>query len=152
MMIAEQRSLPAPERMPRHRHRPRHVDAHHAHVNLPREYARRAAVGCEKRYTVPQFVRVDECYAGNGAFEALGNIWETRRAAVFVPDLERGYGVCVSGPAEFFDGEVLQTEPFVRLSGAQRVLAIYPLYCQVQSWNDDLGPEAIERSSLFRGQ
>ena len=62
VMIAEQRSLPAPERMPRHRHRTRHVDAHHAHVNLPREYARCAAVGCEKRYAVPQFVRVDECY------------------------------------------------------------------------------------------
>jgi hypothetical protein len=83
-------------------------------------------------------------YAGNGAFEAVGNIWETRRAAVFVPDPERGYGVCVSGPAELFDGEVLQTEPFVRLSGAQRVLAIRPLYCQVQSWNDDLGPEEAQ--------
>ena len=80
-------------------------------------------------------------YAGNGAFEAAGNIWETRRAAVFVPDPARGYGVCVSGPAELFDGEVLQTEPFVRFSGAQRVLAIHPLNCQVQSWNDDLGPE-----------
>ncbi len=33
------------------------------------------------------------------------------------------------------------------LSGAQRVLAIYPRYCQVQSWNDNLGPneEAQER-------
>ena len=86
-------------------------------------------------------------YAGNGAFEAVGNIWETRRAAVFVPDPERGYGVCLSGPAGIFDGEVLQTEPFVSLSGAQRVLAIYPLYFQVQSWNDELGPleEALER-------
>jgi hypothetical protein len=72
-------------------------------------------------------------YAGNGAFEAIGNIWETRRAAVFVPDPERGYGVCISGPVDLFDGEVLQTEPFVRLSGARRVLAIYPRYCQVQS-------------------
>jgi uncharacterized protein len=80
-------------------------------------------------------------YAGNGAFEAVGNIWETRRAAVFVPDPECGYGVCVSGPAELFDGEVLQTEPFVRLSGAQRVLAIYPRYCQVQAWNDEEAPE-----------
>jgi hypothetical protein len=80
-------------------------------------------------------------YTGNGAFEAVGNIWETRRAAVFVPDPERGCGVCVSGPAELFDGEVLQTEPFVRLPGAKRVVAIRPLYCQVQSWNDDLRPE-----------
>jgi Pyridoxamine 5'-phosphate oxidase len=80
-------------------------------------------------------------YAGNGAFEAVGNIWETRRAAVFVADPERGYGVCVSGPAELFYGEVLQTEPFVGFSGAQRVLAIDPLDCQLQSWNDDLGSE-----------
>jgi uncharacterized protein len=75
-------------------------------------------------------------YTGNGAFEAIGNIWETGRAAVFVPDPERGYGVCVSGSAEIFDGQVLQTEPFVRFSGAQRVLAIHPRYFQVQSWND----------------
>jgi hypothetical protein len=42
---------------------------------------------------------------------------------------------------ELFYGEVLQTEPFVRFSGAQRVVAIDPLDCQVQSWNDDLGSE-----------
>jgi hypothetical protein len=53
-------------------------------------------------------------YAGNGAFEAVGNIWETRRAAVFVPDPERDYGVCVSGPAEIFDGEVLHAGIFKR--------------------------------------
>jgi uncharacterized protein len=87
-------------------------------------------------------------YAGNGAFEAVGNIWETRRAAVFVPDPERGYGVCVSGPAEVFDGEVLQTEPFVRLSGAQRVLAIHPLYCQVQSWKTTSDPRRRRRKVL----
>jgi hypothetical protein len=86
-------------------------------------------------------------YTGNGAFEAIGNIWETRRAAVFVPDAERGYGVCVSGPAELFDGEVLETEPFVRLPGARRVLAIYPRYCQVQSWDDDLG--ALRRANFL---
>ena len=82
-------------------------------------------------------------YAGNGALEAVGNIWETGQAAVFVPDPERGYGVCVSGPAELFDGEVLQTEPFVKLPGAQRIVAIRPLYYQVQFWNDDLGPEFV---------
>src|SRR5271166_4788057 len=41
VMIAEQRSLPAPERMPRHRHRTRHVDAHHAYVNLPKPCLKR---------------------------------------------------------------------------------------------------------------
>jgi hypothetical protein len=82
-------------------------------------------------------------YTGNGAFEAVGNIWETGQAAVFVPDPERGYGVCVSGPAELFDGEVLQTEPFLSLPGAQRVVTIYPLNCQVQFWNDDLGSEFV---------
>ena len=48
--------------MPCHQHRTRHVDAYHARLNLSREYARRAAVGCEERYAVPQFVRVDERY------------------------------------------------------------------------------------------
>jgi hypothetical protein len=82
-------------------------------------------------------------YAGNGAFEAVGSIWETGRAALFVPDPERGYGLCISGPAELFDGEVLQTEPFVRLTGAQRVVAINPLNCQTQFWNDDLCAEFV---------
>jgi uncharacterized protein len=77
-------------------------------------------------------------YVGNGAFEAIGNIWETRRAAVFVLDPERGCGVCISGPAETFDGEVLQHEPFVKLSGAKRVVAVHPLHCEFQFWNEEL--------------
>jgi uncharacterized protein len=89
-------------------------------------------------------------YAGNGAFEAIGNIWETGQAAVFVPDPERGYGVCVSGPAKLFDGEVLQTEPFVRFPAAKRVVAICPLYCQVQFWNNDLGPKFLSRPTQHR--
>jgi uncharacterized protein len=86
-------------------------------------------------------------YTGNGAFEAIGNIWETGRAALFVPDPERGYGVCVSGPAELFDGEVLQTEACLRLPGAQRVVAIYPLNCQVQFWIDDFCAEFVSPPS-----
>ena len=86
-------------------------------------------------------------YTGNGAFEAIGNIRETGRAALFVPDPERGYGVCISGPAELFDGEVLQTEACLRLPGAQRVVAIYPLNCQVQFWNDDFCAEFVSPPS-----
>ena len=47
-------------------------------------------------------------YEGNGAFEAIGNIWETHRAAIFVPNAELGYGVCASGPTKVFDGEALK--------------------------------------------
>ena len=102
------------------------------HRGGPRGFISLHQVGGQERVLLPDYV-------GNGAYEAIGNIWETRRAAVFVPDSKRGCGVCASGTAELLDGEVLQTEPFVRLSGAQRVLAIQPSYRQFQFWNDELG-------------
>ena len=52
MEVAEEGGLPAAERVVRHRHRDRHVDAHHAHVDVELELARDATVPGEDRGTV----------------------------------------------------------------------------------------------------
>src|SRR3954467_10511747 len=52
VVVAEQRVLPAPERVERHRHRDPDVDADHPHLHLALEDARRLAAGGEDRGTV----------------------------------------------------------------------------------------------------
>ena len=84
-------------------------------------------------------------YAGNGAFEAVGNIWETQRAAVFVPDFELGYGICVSGSARVLDGDALRAKPILAPPGAKRIVAIYASYCRFQSWEYDLATQGFEQ-------
>ena len=59
-MVAEQRPLPAAERMPGHGHRDRHVDADHADLDLASERACHAAVGREAGHAVAEFMGVDE--------------------------------------------------------------------------------------------
>ena len=80
-------------------------------------------------------------YAGNGAFEAVGNIHETEKAAVLVPDLELGYGICVSGAAKVLDGDALSAAP----AGAKRIIAIHASHCRVQSWHYDLATQELEQ-------
>src|SRR6478752_9372048 len=52
MHVAEQALLPAAEAMPGHRHRDRHVDAHHADLDAPAELARHVAVAREAGHAV----------------------------------------------------------------------------------------------------
>jgi hypothetical protein len=49
--VAEQRALPAAEAVPRHRHRDRHVDAHHA--DLMRRANSRAALPSRVKQATP---------------------------------------------------------------------------------------------------
>ena len=80
-------------------------------------------------------------YAGNGAFEAVGNIHETERAAVLVPDLALAYGICVSGAAKVLDGDALSAAP----AGAKRIIAIHASHCRVQSWHYALEMQELEQ-------
>mmetsp|Transcript_15608 Transcript_15608/g.42587 ORF Transcript_15608/g.42587 Transcript_15608/m.42587 type:complete len:321 (-) Transcript_15608:482-1444(-) len=59
-MITEQRALPSSERVPRHRYRNGHVDAHHAHLNLTSECACHATIRGETRDAVTELVFVDQ--------------------------------------------------------------------------------------------
>src|SRR2546430_15327901 len=60
VVLAEQRVLPAAERVVGHRYRDRHVDADHADVDPALEPAGSLAAGGEYRRTVPARVRGDE--------------------------------------------------------------------------------------------
>src|SRR5690606_19330683 len=60
VVVAEQRTLPAAARVPRHGHRNGHVDADRAHLDLPGKCPRNAAVRREARHAIAEFVRVDQ--------------------------------------------------------------------------------------------
>ena len=63
-------------------------------------------------------------YAGNGAFEAIGNILETGKAAIVVPDFLSHVALCVSGAARVYELHELPREIAQRCKGAQRVIAL----------------------------
>ena len=61
-MVAEQRTLPAAEGMPGHRHGNGHVDADHADLDLAGEGARHAAIGREAGHAIAELMGVDQCH------------------------------------------------------------------------------------------
>ena len=54
-------------------------------------------------------------YAGNGAFEAIGNIFETQQAALIVPDYTAQLAVCLSGAAWVVEPKDLRQSARIRL-------------------------------------
>lgn len=80
-------------------------------------------------------------YQGNGAFEAIGNILETGRAALLVPGYADGLALCLSGEAMVL--EMGQLPLFVRgrCRGARRVvaLAVQRVERQDYEWSADPG-------------
>ena len=63
-------------------------------------------------------------YAGNGAFEALGNILETGQAAVVVPNYANQVALCISGRAHVLEMAELKPEVAQCCTGAERVVAL----------------------------
>lgn len=82
-------------------------------------------------------------YAGNGAFEAVGNILESGRAAIVVPDFLSHAALCVSGTARVYELWELPREIAQRCKGAQRVIALIVQRVKVQSgdWSKSLSFE-----------
>src|SRR6266516_1489274 len=60
-------------------------------------------------------------YAGNGAFEAIGNILETGLAALIVPNYVAQLAVCISGSARIVELGELSPGLVPSLPGAERV-------------------------------
>jgi len=63
-------------------------------------------------------------YQGNGAFEAIGNILETGRAALLVPGYADGLALCLSGEAMVLEPAQLPLFLRGRCRGARRVVAL----------------------------
>lgn len=82
-------------------------------------------------------------YAGNGAFEAIGNILETGKAALLVPAFAEQFVLCISGEAAVL--EPAQLPPCLRekCPGAQRIVAITVQRVERQEadWADALAYE-----------
>jgi predicted pyridoxine 5'-phosphate oxidase superfamily flavin-nucleotide-binding protein len=92
--------------------------------------------------------------AGNGAFEANGNILETGRAALVIPDYPAHQALCVSGAARLLDKGELSPELARRCPGAERVIAVAVRRVEIQGgdWFIPLGYECarVERLAASR--
>jgi hypothetical protein len=82
-------------------------------------------------------------FAGNGAFEAIGNILETGQAAVVVADYAAQMALCISGAACVVEPEDLRAEVVQRCAGAERVVALAVQRIEVQKgdWSATLAYE-----------
>jgi hypothetical protein len=63
-------------------------------------------------------------YAGNGAFEAIGNIFETEQATIIIPDYTSQLALRVSGTAQVLEVDELSGELAQKCIGAERVIAL----------------------------
>jgi hypothetical protein len=63
-------------------------------------------------------------YAGNGAFEAIGNIFETAQASIIIPDFVAQVALKIFGTAQVLEMEQLPSALHQKCKGAERVIAI----------------------------
>nr|GEU28076.1 hypothetical protein [Tanacetum cinerariifolium] len=97
MMVAEQAALPAAETVKGHRHRQRHVHAHHAYLDLPHEFARGAAVARVDRHAVAVLVGVDQLH--RAAHVGQAHHAQDGAENFFLVDGHGGRDVIEQGPA-----------------------------------------------------
>ncbi|HEX4207715.1 MAG TPA: pyridoxamine 5'-phosphate oxidase family protein [Ktedonobacteraceae bacterium] len=90
-------------------------------------------------------------YTGNGAFEALGNILETRQAALVIPGYVDQLALCIGGDAFVLESDELLPEVRRKCVGARRVIALYVQYVEQQT-DDWSAPLALEFARSQSGQ
>lgn len=90
-------------------------------------------------------------YSGNGAFEAIGNIFEAGKAALVIPNYAAQLAVCVSGSACVLELEELSAELAQSCPGAERVIALAVQRVEVQSgdWSAALIYERVRAESIL---
>ena len=86
-------------------------------------------------------------FAGNGAFEALGNILETGQATIVVPDFAAQLALSIAGAARVMESGQLPPEQARECAGAERVIALDVQRVTVQhgDWSATL---AYERAHM----
>jgi len=82
-------------------------------------------------------------YAGNGAFEAIGNVLETGKAAILIPDFASHIALCLSGSARVCELQEVSAEVIQQCKGAQRFIALSVQRVEMQSgdWSASLAYE-----------
>jgi len=90
-------------------------------------------------------------YEGNGAFEAIGNVLETGRAALVVPDYSAQIALCISGRAQVVEMRNLSSSVQQRCPGAKRAirLKVRQIEGQAGDWSASLAYER-ERTRLYQ--
>jgi predicted pyridoxine 5'-phosphate oxidase superfamily flavin-nucleotide-binding protein len=76
-------------------------------------------------------------FAGNGAFEAIGNILETSRVALVVPNYVSHVALCISGIAHVRGMQGLRPELLRQCRGAERIIeiAVQRIESQCDDWS-----------------
>jgi len=89
-------------------------------------------------------------YTGNGAFEAIGNIFETGQAALVVPNYAAQLALCISGSARVLEPKDLAPELAQRCAGAERVVALSVQHVEMQrsNWSEALTYERARAKSV----
>jgi len=90
-------------------------------------------------------------YTGNGAFEAIGNILETRQAALLIPHYPSEVALCFSGPACIVEVDELSTDLSSRCAGAERVVALLVQQVETQygGWSVTLAHERARAQTII---
>ena len=89
-------------------------------------------------------------YAGNGAFEAIGNILETGQAGLIVPDYAEELALCISGEAAVLEPRELPAPLREQCRGAERIIALVAQHIERQDgdWSAALAYERA-RTGIF---
>jgi hypothetical protein len=90
-------------------------------------------------------------YAGNGAFEAIGNILETKQAALVVPNYAAQVALSISGAACVVEPKDVDVAVTQRCIGAERIIALAVQRVEVQSgdWSATLDYECARAASIW---
>ena len=93
-------------------------------------------------------------YAGNGAFEAIGNILETGQAALVIPNYAAQLALRVSGRACVVSLDELSPELAEKCVGAERVVALAVQRVETQSgdWSTALAYERNRAEALLKAR
>lgn len=90
-------------------------------------------------------------YAGNGAFEAIGNILETGKVAIVIPNYAAQLALCLSGSARIQELEEIPANLARRCAGAERIVVLSVRHVQMQSddWSATLAYERAHAEFLW---
>jgi len=82
-------------------------------------------------------------YAGNGAFEAIGNILETGRSTFIIPSYSAHMALSISGTTSIMEPDELPVDVAQRCIGAERVIALSVQHVTLQhgDWSATLAAE-----------
>lgn len=89
-------------------------------------------------------------YAGNGAFEAIGNIFETGQAVLVVPNYAAQLALCLSGSTQVLEMEEVPSQLPHAYTYAQRVLAVKIQRVEIQrgDWSATLAYEQARATRI----